>query len=149
MLCLFITKVNAQMVYDFTYNEVKTNINTVITKYNNYTNYFRIPIGEEHLKYVYNNKILSYDTSYQNSGLLNLYEFVLCGGKNSYLYDSNNYWMLTTYDTDNTYMVDNDNTLGYSYKANTSKEGARITTFIKSNTSLLGNGSYSNPWYFK
>jgi hypothetical protein len=98
VLCIFITKVDAQIKYDYTYNELKSNINTIINKYNNYLNYFRIPIGEEHIKYIYDNKILSYDTNYQNSGLLNLYEFELCGGKSSYLYDSNNYWMLTTYD---------------------------------------------------
>jgi hypothetical protein len=51
--------------------------------------------------------------------------------------------------SDNTYIVDNDNALGYSYKLNTSEAKVRITTYIKMNTSILGKGSYSDPWYFK
>ena len=147
LLSLLVISVKAEMLYDFTYPEVKEYIKTEITKYNGYNNYFVLPDASQ-IKYVYENGVLSSDADYQMSGLLNLFEYEVSGSKISYLYDTNNYWMMTESDLNNTCTVDKDNDLGYSYKQNNSLGGFRIAVYIKNSITITGNGSYNNPWKF-
>ena len=81
-------------------------------------------------------------------GLLNVYEYSICGGKNSYLNNTLSFWLITPYD--------NVSVSYYSYKGNITYKNVSVDTFagsvrpainLKSEIKIVdGNGTEDNPY---
>ena len=81
-------------------------------------------------------------------GLLNVYEYSICGGNNSYLNNTLNFWFITPYDN---ILVSN-----HSYKGNityrnvsddTLAGGVRPSIVLKNNVKIInGNGTEEDPY---
>ena len=102
-------------------------------------------------KYVMDNAgVMSYDSDFINGGFLNYREFCLSTGdnscnKSSYLIGSNAYWTLSGSST-NRYYVNVTN--GISQKSDSNPSSVRVTEFVKPVSTVMGNGSFTDPWYF-
>lgn len=106
-------------------------------------------------KFIYNTNLYGFnengfysDADFINSGLLNIYEYNVIGGRNSYLYDGLDYFTMS-YNSDKTqiYKV-SASSMGSEYINISESSGVRYTNFAKPKVKVTGEGSFNNPWVF-
>ena len=98
-----------------------------------------------------NNGFLSYDNNFIYGGFLNYREFCISTGSNScdkssYLVIPSAYWTSSGPTSTNRYYINNIN--GIAQKSDNNPSNVRVTEFVKPETTVIGNGSFSDPWYF-
>ena len=97
-----------------------------------------------------NNGIMSFSNKFLNGGFLSYREFCIVTGNNScngktYLVIPNSYWTLSGNSTNRFYINSVD---GIGQKSDNNPSSVRVTEFVKSGSTVSGNGTFSDPWYF-
>ena len=93
------------------YDITKENTNLYINDFSRNNIYIIKNTSSFNVPFIYNNGTLSVDTYFKNGGLLNRYEFLISKSleNDTYLFNGNNYWTLTS-SGDKVYMlIDEDN----------------------------------------
>ena len=131
--------VKAAMLND--YETSKYGIENYIERFDKYTTYLLF----DDAKYSYENGILSVNEDFSKGGYINLDEYNISKiNGTTYLFNGLKYWTMTE-DGNNVNAITSFNG---ELKPKTDSYGSRITEFVKRNTGVRGDGSYSNPWEF-
>ena len=130
--------------------DARLNYDDSVQYANNYIYNFKEYQDYIHLKnntpYDYVNNKSEVSPNFQSGGFLSRKEYEISNIKgNSYLSNGLQYWTLTKSSYQKHYIVD--------YKLleqfDTNLSGVRITEYVKPDVSVVGTGSYGNPWSFE
>ena len=110
-------------------------------------------------KYIYtptnNSSFYNNDSSlFIKGGMLNLEEFRITLKNNtrslyySYLYEGNPYWTITNGSSSDERKIINSGFSSYKKTENSTKIGTKITEYVIPTTSVVGQGTYSDPFIF-
>ena len=143
LLFIFLFIPSILLASSINFDDVKEESNNYILNYKN-NNKFILDTNI----FGFNESGFYIDEDFSRSGLLNISEYNVIGGKNSYLYDGLNYFTMS-YNVDKTNVYEiaiNDN--GYKYINLTESSGSRYTNYAKPRVKVSGEGTYNNPWMF-
>ena len=146
MLTLLVTNVKAKYTYEQAELKASDYLNINLNIRDTYSKY--IHVVEDRDSFYTQNKP---EKSYKYGGLLSYEEFEITKNKRSannysYLYEVSEYWTYTSDGEDKKKIIAN---LPGSLDKNNLKSNLRVTEYTKPNVSVVGEGTYSDPWMFE
>lgn len=145
MLTLLITNVKAKHIYELAEKKASNYLNDNLNIRDTYSKYIHI-VEDRDLFYTKTKP----EEDYKYGGLLSYEEFEITKNKKSensysYLYEVNEYWTYTSDSENKKKIVSN---LPGSLDIN-QKSNLRVTEYTKPTVSVVGEGTYSDPWVFE
>lgn len=124
-----------------TYDDIVSNLNVF---YNTLENKSTFLVSTS--KFLCTSSPVSCDTSliYDNIGLLNLSEYDVIGGNESYLSSTKSYWTMTEISA-TAYQI---TSTGSELIEKTTVSGIKPVVYVNNSIEVNGSGSYSNPFTF-
>lgn len=144
LFLLLSSNVNAKINND--YNTSADYANKYIQSFKDNDKYILKSSGSFIIPFSYENGTLSTNNLYKNGGMISLTEFKSTFvNDDSYLLSGQEYWTLTSKDSDSNYFVTYN---GESYKNLSRDSGLRVTEHIEEGAKVYGKGTYNDPWTF-